>query len=459
VIREFKDRTGLPGPRSGSNQDFPEGKAEHPVTEITWYEAAAYAAFRGKKLPTVFQWEKAARDGVAMVAGVVMPWGLFAGAGTVERRANLDGRGTLPVESLEFGQSPYGCYHMAGNVAEWCRNEFLEGFASAGGSWEDSPHLFGYYRAYPGSHSSGKQGFRCVLNAPGATGDQGAMPLLAEAQVPVYKPASEASFRAWQEHYRYAHPPLDAQVVEVKETDDWRREKITYVGAEGERAIAYLYLPKHHPPPWQVIQYIPPGGFFRGLGSLPAQVEASQASFIKSGRAVLAIVLKGFPERDWPPNRTPPSVETIEYRDQILHWMADERRGLDYVATRSDLDSGRVAYLAISSNGDLKLDLPAIETRYRSVILHGAALHQGFTRLLPEINPVNLVRYIRAPKLLLHGRYDEGAPLKSAAEPLQKLLRGPKRIVLYNGGHTAPAEVFVPTINAWLDETMGPVKR
>jgi eukaryotic-like serine/threonine-protein kinase len=93
------------------------------------------------------------------------------------------------------------------------------------------------------------------------------------------------------------------------------------------------------------------------------------------------------------------------------------------------------------------------------VILHGAALHQGFTRLLPEINPVNLVRYIRAPKLLLHGRYDEGAPLKSAAEPLQKLLRGPKRIVLYNSGHTAPAEVFVPTINAWLDETMGPVKR
>ena len=272
------------------------------------------------------------------------------------------------------------------------------------------PYLFGYYGAYPGSYSSGKLGFRCVLNAPGATRDQGAMPLLAKAQVPVYKPASEASFRAWQEHYRYAQPPLDAQIVEVKETDDWRREKITYVGAEGERAIAYLYLPKHYPPPWQVIQYIPPGDVFRGLRSMPARVEASLASFIKSGRAVLAVVLKGFPEREWPPNRTPPSRETIEYRDQILHWMTDERRGLDYAATRSDLDAGRVAYLAISADGSLKLDLPAIETRYRSVILHGAALHQSDTRLLPEINPVNLVPYIRAPKLLLHGRYDEGSP-------------------------------------------------
>jgi eukaryotic-like serine/threonine-protein kinase len=457
AIREFKDRTGLPGPRSWANQDFPEGQAEHPVTDISWYEAAAYAAFRGKELPTIFQWEKAARDGLAMVAGYVMPWGLFTG--TVEGRANFDGRGTMPVESLEFGLSPYGCYHMAGNVNEWCRNKFLEGFASAGGSWAEPPHLFGYYGAYPGSYSSGKLGFRCVLNAPGATGDQGAMPLLAKDQVPVYKPASEASFRAWQGHYRYAQTPLDAQIVEVKETDDWRREKITYAGAEGERAIAYLYLPKRYPPPWQVIQYIPHGAVFRGLRSMPDAVEASQAPFIKSGRAVLAVVLKGFPEREWPPNRTPPSRETVEYRDQILHWMADERRGLDYATTRSDLDVGRVAYLSISSDSSLKLDLPAIETRYRSVILHGAALNQADTLLLPEIHPVNLVPYIRAPKLLLHGRYDEGAPLKSQGEPMQKLMRGPKRIVLYDGGHAVPAEVFVPAINAWLDETMGPVRR
>ncbi len=248
--------------------------------------------------------------------------------------------------------------------------------------------------------------------------------------------------------------------MEVKETDDWRREKITYAGAEGERAIAYLYLPKHYSPPWQVIQYIPPGDLFMGLSSMPVRfMESSLASFIKSGRAVLAVMAKGWTERDWPPNRTPPSRDMIEYRDQILHWMADERRGLDYAATRSDLDAGRVAYLSISSDADLKLALPAIETRYRSVILHGAGLHQAHTLLLPEINPVNLVPYIRAPKLLLHGRYDEGAPLKSSAEPLQKLLRGRKRIVLYDGGHAVPAEVYVPAVNAWLDETMGPVSR
>src|SRR6185369_6186337 len=77
AMRLLKDRTGLPGPRSWSNQKYPDGKEEHPVTDITWYEAAAYAAFRGKQLPTVFQWEKAARNGVVnQITGFAMPWGM-----------------------------------------------------------------------------------------------------------------------------------------------------------------------------------------------------------------------------------------------------------------------------------------------------------------------------------------------------------------------------------------------
>ncbi len=227
-------------------------------------------------------------------------------------------------------------------------------------------------------------------------------------QVPVYKPAGEATFRAWQEqYYRYAQPPLDAQVVEVKETEDWRREKITYVGAEGERAIAYLYLPKHYAPPWQVIQFIPPSDTFLGITPIEARVEAYLPAFIKSGRAMLAVVLKGFPERAWPPNRRPPAESTVEYRDMVLHWMTDERRALDYVATRNDLDASRVAYLAISSDSSLKLGLPAVEPRYRAVIWHGACLRAGSTPLLPEVHPANLIPHIRAPKLFLHGRYDE----------------------------------------------------
>ncbi|MEO8681962.1 MAG: SUMF1/EgtB/PvdO family nonheme iron enzyme, partial [Vicinamibacterales bacterium] len=455
-VREFTDRTGLPGPRDWTNQDFPKGRAGYPVTDISWYEADAYAAFRGKDLPTVFQWEKAARNGLTSAAGVVMPWGLFAGS--VERRANFGGRGTRPVESLEFGVSPYGCYHMAGNVAEWCRNESSSGFATTGGSWNDEPFFFGRYGDYPGSYGSDKLGFRCVLNLPGATGDQGAMPLPLQTEVPVYAPASEAIFLGFQKQYHYAPAPLDAVVVEVKETDDWRREKVTYAGTDGERAIAYLYLPKNHPPPWQVIQFVPADDVFFGINALPVRVEATLGPFIKSGRAVLAVVLQGFPEREWPEKRVPPEPESAEYRDQAVNWITDERRGLDYAATRSDLDARRVAYIGWSVDGPLKLGLPAIDQRYHSVVLIGAALYEANTRMLPEVNPINLVPYIRAPKLVLQGRYDEDSRLKTQAEPLHRLLREPKRILLYAGGHAPTPEFYVPAINGWLDETMGRVK-
>lgn len=54
-------------------------------------------------------------------------------------------------------------------------------------------YQFSNYGTCPGSYSSGRLGFRCVRNAPGVTGDQGAMPLDTVAAVPVYKPAGEAS--------------------------------------------------------------------------------------------------------------------------------------------------------------------------------------------------------------------------------------------------------------------------
>ena len=162
ALREMRDSTGKAGPRSWSNGKHPEGKADHPVTGITWYEAAAYAAFRGKSLPTIFQWEKAARNGANTPVGVTMPWGLLQGSAA--GRANCASSGTAPVGSFEFGISPFGCYDMAGNVAEWCRNETAEGFVTGGGSWGQPIYLFGCYGPYPGLSSSGQLGFRCVLD-------------------------------------------------------------------------------------------------------------------------------------------------------------------------------------------------------------------------------------------------------------------------------------------------------
>ena len=114
------DRTGLPGPRSWSNQNFPEGKADHPVTGVTWYEAEAYAAFRGKQLAD----DLSVGEGRAEWLPAVRPaWPPCPGARSIRatrsRIARTSAAARWPATSAAFGMSAFGAYNMAGNVAEW----------------------------------------------------------------------------------------------------------------------------------------------------------------------------------------------------------------------------------------------------------------------------------------------------------------------------------------------------
>ena len=86
---------------------------------------------------------------------------------------------------------------------------------------------------------------------------------------------------------------------------------------------------------------------------------------IKSGRAVFAVVLKGYNERPFPPNYAPPEKSTVEFRKQMVNWITDLRRGVDYLETREDFDNHKLAFLGICNGANLGLVLTAIETRYK----------------------------------------------------------------------------------------------
>ncbi|HEY7914411.1 MAG TPA: SUMF1/EgtB/PvdO family nonheme iron enzyme, partial [Blastocatellia bacterium] len=460
AMAEMRDRTGLPGPRDWSNQQYPEGKADHPVTGITWYEAAAYAEFRGKRLPTVFQWEKAARNGRTTLAGLAMPWGVAAE--TTDYRANFKGNGTLARTALEFGMSPFGCYNMAGNAAEWCANTTGTGFIAAGGSWEDPAYVFGYFGEYPAFEREGtdasihsKTGFRCVINSTAASGDQGAMRLDLDLKAPSFKPVSDAEYGKLAAHYEYEKSQLDAEIVEVKEGEAWTREKIVYNGAAGKRAIAYLYLPKYFQRPLQVLHSVPAGDVFGRFRPLPEATELTLDPLIRSGRAVFSVVLEGFIERDREPGYQRPASGTIEFVEETARYIEDMRRGLDYLETRGDIDASRVAYFGPSAT-DFKLILPAVEPRYRAVIFNGAGARGFHNQWHPAANPINFAPRIRAPKLLMHGRYDEAVPLKTEGEPLYALMSQPRRVEVFEGGHIPYVNIMIPTFSAWLDQILGP---
>ena len=99
----YRDRTGRPGPSTWEAGDFPTGEEDYPVAGVSWYEAAAYARFVGKQLPTIYQWNKAAAT---------------ARAAWIAPLSNYDDRGVAPVGSYE-GIGPYGTFDMAGHVREW----------------------------------------------------------------------------------------------------------------------------------------------------------------------------------------------------------------------------------------------------------------------------------------------------------------------------------------------------
>ena len=117
-FRKYRDRDYLKNWFRGS---YPTGKDDHPVIWVSWYAAMAYAQWVGKRLPTEAEWEKAARGGLS---GQIYPWGNI-----IDRRwANFDKRVAETTPIRKYPPNGYGLHDMAGNVSEWCLDEWNENF-------------------------------------------------------------------------------------------------------------------------------------------------------------------------------------------------------------------------------------------------------------------------------------------------------------------------------------------
>ena len=211
--------------------------------------------------------------------------------------------------------------------------------------------------------------------------------------------------------------------------------------------------------PLQVVHFVPAADVERGLRALTVATEDRVGAFIKAGRAAFTVVLTGYVERLRPAGVERPDSRTAEYFDELVGRITDLRRGLDYLATRPDIDSSRIGFFGPSAGGQIGLVLAAVEPRYQAVALMGAGLPALVRQVFAAANPINFAAHIKPPKLMMHGKYDEDTPLLSAGMPLFDLLRQPKEIVLFEGGHAPTSELMFQTMGPFFDKVMGKIRR
>ena len=441
ALDAFRDATGRYGPSTWELGDYPADEDEYPVGGISWYEAAAYCAFAGRSLPTVYHW--------------------FRAIGQEQRSeillySNMDGSAKAPVGAFK-GLGAYGTYDMAGNVKEWAWNAYDGKRYILGGSWNEPTYLFKHLVAQDPWGREPTYGVRCAkyLEPPAERLTAPVAPLN-EYENP--EPIGDDAFALLRGLYAYDRDPLEPRVERVN--DDlpyYRRETVSIRTAYGnERMEVHLLIPHDAAPPYQSVIWFPGDDVFL-LRSSEHFSSAWLFDFLpRAGRVLVHPVYRGMYERFEPFQRTP-----NDWRDMMISWSQDIGRTIDYLETRPDFDAAKIAYYGFSAGAIYAPVFTAVEPRVAASMFIGGGLIP--VPLHPAMHPVHFAPRSLTPTLMINGRDDFLMPYELSQRPFFEMLGAPpdeKRHARLAGGHIpSDTREIIREVLDWLDRQLGPVRR
>jgi serine/threonine protein kinase/dienelactone hydrolase len=448
AMAEFRDTTGRPGPAGWIAGHYADGQADFPVSGVSWFEASAYAAFAGKSLPVLGQWYRAAPSDVARYVGPA---------------SNITSNALAPVGAYK-GVGPFGTYDMAGNVREWVANaDDSDHRFILGGSWKSPAYLYFDPEALSPFDRSDANGFRCVKNTSQLP-EAAVTPIkrLEARDFSKYKPVSDDVFHAYQFLYAYPNAPMhemDGGVV--KETADWREEKVSIdTGYRGERMSVYLFLPKKVRPPYQTVLFFPSANvdFIANNKGGTALGDIGFFDYIvQSGRAVVYPIYQDTYERrlqySLPRGSQAIQLTTDRYKDAA--------RTFDYLGTRPDIDSSKLAYLGVSmGSAEGLIYATLLQDRLKTAVF----LDGGYFLDPPPPggDQADFAPRMKKPVLMVNGRYDFVFSLELSQNPMFTMLGTPKKDkqhVILETPHdvTEQRPQLIKAVLDWLDRYLGRV--
>jgi len=438
AMARFRDQTGQPGPTGWIMSEIPEGQEHWPASGISWFEAAAYAAFLDKDLPTIYHWSYLSE---------------LHAAPELVKHGNFESNTLAPVGSYN-NMTRYGTYDMPGNVSEWNFNARANHRAIQGGNFREPSYFYNdIYYISPWTRSD-RLGFRCIRYINDTLKNE----LTSANPNPIRDfsattTVSDEVFEVYRSRYTYEKAELNPRVSARIDSTDWILESVFVdVPYEDLPLQILIYLPKNSSPPFQSVIYWP------GDDPLHADVldDITMGGLfdflMKSGRTfVWPVYYATFGRKSFEPHNLQTNLLRFTYM------MIDFQIVCDYLESREDMDMEKLAYFGLSWGGFVAPYVLAIEKRVKAGIVAAfGVLSDGQN---PEYDQITYLTRVRIPMLMMNGKYDFDFTLETQ-QAFVDFLGTPEEDKVwkrYEYVHGAPVPDLINESLAFLDKYFGEV--